>query len=105
MQAIFRFQCPPCRRVALAGTFNNWSTNANPLDKVGDRWETKIDLPPGEYEFCYFVFEDESRPPRASVQSAAKIRLRPGQIEPVTVQSQALFVPPESTGDASRYIH
>jgi 1,4-alpha-glucan branching enzyme len=105
MECVFRFQCPPCRRVALAGTFNNWSTNANPLDRVKDGWETKVDLPPGDYEYCYFVFEDDSRPPRASVQSAAKIRLRPEQREPVVLQSQQMLMSDDQGNSPARYIH
>jgi 1,4-alpha-glucan branching enzyme len=105
MECVFRFQCPPCRRVALAGTFNNWSTNANPLDRAKDGWETKVDLPPGDYEYCYFVFEDDSRPPRASVQSAAKIRLRPEQREPVVLQSRQMIMSDDQASSPARYIH
>ena len=103
MQCVFRFQCPPCRRVALAGTFNNWSTNANPLDRLGNQWETTMDLPPGDYEFCYFVFEDDSRPPKASVQSASKIRLRPGLREPVRIETVAPIPPNECGGSPATY--
>jgi hypothetical protein len=43
--------------VALAGSFNDWSTTANPMsdeDKDGT-WTTVIDLKPGSYEYKFVV--------------------------------------------------
>lgn len=42
--------------VFLAGTFNDWSPTATPMDAVGDeQWTTDIDLTPGRYEFKFVV--------------------------------------------------
>jgi hypothetical protein len=51
------------------------------------------------------VFEDDSRPPRASVQSAAKIRLRPEQREPVVLQSRQMIMSDDQASSPARYIH
>ncbi|HTL28565.1 MAG TPA: glycogen-binding domain-containing protein [Tepidisphaeraceae bacterium] len=85
MICVFRLNCPPCRRVALAGTFNNWSTNANSMEQHGDQWETEVDLPPGDYEYCYFIFEDDTRPPKASVVNARRLRVPQGPPEKMYV--------------------
>lgn len=47
----------PARQVAVAGTFNNWSTEAWLLeDPDGDGiWTGEILLPPGRYEYIIVV--------------------------------------------------
>ena len=41
--------------VFVAGSFNNWSTNATPMKEVRPgTWEVTLKLPPGEYQFRYF---------------------------------------------------
>ncbi|MCD6423078.1 MAG: glycogen-binding domain-containing protein [Elusimicrobia bacterium] len=42
--------------VFVAGSFNNWSTNANPLRQVKPGvWETKLSLSPGTYQYKFVV--------------------------------------------------
>jgi hypothetical protein len=45
-------------RVAVAGTFNDWSTVVNPLRREDGVWTTVLLLPPGTYEYM-FVEDDE----------------------------------------------
>jgi glycogen debranching enzyme len=42
-------------KIAVAGTFNNWSTSMNLLEREGDRWRTSITLDPGKYYYKYVV--------------------------------------------------
>ena len=48
---------PAARTVALAGSFNGWSTSATPLFRNGKRglWTVLVALPPGEHAFMYVV--------------------------------------------------
>jgi 1,4-alpha-glucan branching enzyme len=52
----FTFYAPEAMEVFLAGEFNNWDTLSLPLkkDKSGV-WKTKINLPPGRYEYKFFA--------------------------------------------------
>jgi 1,4-alpha-glucan branching enzyme len=45
------------RSVALAGSFNQWSTSMNPLTRDGSRgiWTVVVALPPGDHLFMYVV--------------------------------------------------
>jgi 1,4-alpha-glucan branching enzyme len=44
------------KKVAIAGEFNNWQTNAEKLDKKQDKWTATLRLKPGqEYKFKYFI--------------------------------------------------
>ena len=45
------------RSVALAGSFNQWSTLSHPLAREGSRgvWTIVVALPPGEHLFMYVV--------------------------------------------------
>lgn len=47
----------PARTVALAGSFNNWSTTATPMeDSDGDGvWRVVLRLPAGEYQYKFVV--------------------------------------------------
>jgi hypothetical protein len=41
--------------VFVAGCFNHWSTNAEPMKEIRPgTWEATLKLPPGEYQFRYF---------------------------------------------------
>ncbi len=48
---------PDAHSVALAGSFNRWSTAANRLLQEGSRglWTAVVPLPPGEHLFMYVV--------------------------------------------------
>jgi 1,4-alpha-glucan branching enzyme len=52
----FKYMNPAASDVRLAGTFNNWDTTATPMRKRSEgQWETELQLPPGEYQYRYFV--------------------------------------------------
>jgi 1,4-alpha-glucan branching enzyme len=57
----FELLRPGARSVALAGSFNRWSTASHPLTRVGSRglWSVVVALPPGEHLFMYVVDEAE----------------------------------------------
>lgn len=41
--------------VYAVGSFNNWSTTANPMKQVRDgTWEITLKLPAGDYQFRYY---------------------------------------------------
>jgi 1,4-alpha-glucan branching enzyme len=48
---------PNARSVALAGTFNEWSTTVTPLSRQGTRgvWTVVVPLPPGEHVFMFVI--------------------------------------------------
>jgi 1,4-alpha-glucan branching enzyme len=44
------------RRVAIAGTFNEWRPGATPMVNMGHgRWRKVLVLPPGTYEYSFVV--------------------------------------------------
>ncbi|MFN6991248.1 MAG: glucodextranase DOMON-like domain-containing protein [Fervidobacterium sp.] len=54
-KVIFTFTYPQANTVHLAGTFNNWSTNANPMRKEQDTWITELELKPGTYQYKFVI--------------------------------------------------
>ena len=43
-------------KVAVAGEFNNWNIEANPLKKVKNVWKTSVELEPDQtFQFRYVV--------------------------------------------------
>lgn len=54
--AAFRFYAPDARKVNLAGTFNNWSSErlSAKRDSRGN-WTVNVDLKPGRYEYKFIV--------------------------------------------------
>ena len=48
---------PEAKSVALAGSFNQWSTSSHPLTPMNARglWTIVVALPPGEHTFMYVV--------------------------------------------------
>jgi 1,4-alpha-glucan branching enzyme len=58
---------PEAKSVSLAGTFNNWDPNADPMEKGEDGlWRTTLELAPGEYQYKFVVdgtwIEDPANP-------------------------------------------
>jgi len=52
----FTLEAPNAQAVALAGSFNGWATDARPLKRTKDgSWQTILLLPPGRYEYRFFV--------------------------------------------------
>ena len=51
---------PEARRVAVAGSFNQWSTASHPLAPAASPgvWTAVVPLPPGEHRFMYVVDGD-----------------------------------------------
>lgn len=52
----FSYDDPSAGSVSLAGSFNNWNMNANPLTQGDDGvWRVIVDLEPGEHEYKFVV--------------------------------------------------
>ncbi len=52
----FKFYAPQAKRVALAGSFNNWDANVLTAKKDSrGNWAIKINLKPGRYEYKFVV--------------------------------------------------
>ncbi|MFN2516212.1 MAG: alpha/beta fold hydrolase [Pyrinomonadaceae bacterium] len=49
---------PNAKSVALAGTFNNWSTQSTPMTRKGANWSVSINLAPGTYRYKFVVDKD-----------------------------------------------
>lgn len=64
----FRFKPPAgAESVYLAGTFNNWSTNADKMEKVNSEYIIEKLLPQGEYQYKFVVngtdwYQDPNNP-------------------------------------------
>jgi hypothetical protein len=43
------------KRVILTGSFNHWNEQAIIMNKSDTGWETRMDLPPGIYEYKYII--------------------------------------------------
>ena len=52
----FEFSAPEAEEVSLAGNFNQWNTQANPMkkDKKGI-WKATLSLESGRYEYRFLV--------------------------------------------------
>ena len=47
---------PQAREGFVAGSFNDWSTTANPLERKSDgTWAIKLRLPAGAYEYKFII--------------------------------------------------
>jgi hypothetical protein len=69
--ALFAFQAPKARQVSLAGDFNDWDTQAAPMQKgPDDIWRLSVPLRPGRYEYRFYTDgvwrDDPSAPQRAA---------------------------------------
>ncbi|MBN1897201.1 MAG: alpha amylase N-terminal ig-like domain-containing protein [Spirochaetes bacterium] len=42
-------------RVTLAGDFNNWNKDANPMEKQDGGWHLKLDLQPGKWKYKFVI--------------------------------------------------
>ena len=52
----FTFCAPEAHMVEVAGTFNGWHPQANPLEPTGTGdWTTKVMLKSGRYEYRFIV--------------------------------------------------
>lgn len=46
---------PQAKSVQIAGDFNGWKPEKNPLTRTGSDWQAKIQLPKGTYQYRYVV--------------------------------------------------
>ena len=51
----FTFYRPNAARVAIAGDFNNWQTSFLMTRLPDGRWQSRLKLAPGIYQFRYFA--------------------------------------------------
>ena len=52
----FNLHSPDAEKVFLAGDFNHWDAGSLPMKKNGNGiWETRVELPPGRYEYRFWV--------------------------------------------------
>lgn len=62
----FIFYAPMAQKVAVAGSFNDWDPSRHPLRKEPTgNWKTSLQLPPGRYEYRYYVdgtWHNDQRP-------------------------------------------
>lgn len=49
----FRLSMPQARTACVVGTFNNWDTKRNPMQKDATGWKTNVPLAPGRYEYRF----------------------------------------------------
>jgi hypothetical protein len=61
----FAIDLSNAEKVYLAGNFNEWSKNQNPLSKIDSTWQTTIKLKPGYYYYRFLV-DDIWKPDLAS---------------------------------------
>ena len=62
----FGFSAPQARNVSVAGTFNNWNTNALKLTRdFRGNWSGSWNLKPGRYEYRFFVDGNWADDPKA----------------------------------------
>lgn len=63
---VFEYFAPLAQQVRVAGTFNHWNGDENPLKKDRDgKWRLELELVTGRYEYRYFVdgtWENDQRP-------------------------------------------
>ena len=65
------FSAPEARVVQVAGTFNGWRPEANPLEHTGaGEWTARLMLKSGQYEYRFVVDGEWNDDPQAT-QSAA----------------------------------
>jgi 1,4-alpha-glucan branching enzyme len=46
---------PQAKSVMLAGDFNGWKPEKNPMTRTGNDWQTKINLSKGTYQYRFVV--------------------------------------------------
>jgi glycosidase len=51
----FRYKAPNAEKVALAGSFNDWSADAKPMAREGEEFVATVDLKPGDHQYKFVV--------------------------------------------------
>ena len=63
---LFRLHAPGAGRVSVAGSFNGWDAQADPMTRTaGGWWETAIPLAAGSHQYIYVVDGQATIPPEA----------------------------------------
>jgi hypothetical protein len=63
---IFRVLAPKARRVSVGGDFNGWQQENAPMKPAGDGWwQLRLKIPPGQYQYVYFVDGKALTPPES----------------------------------------
>jgi len=57
-KVIFRYKNDRAEKVSVAGSFNGWDKNANPMIKENGLWTLVLILNPGEYQYKFVVTEN-----------------------------------------------
>ena len=70
-EVVLTFYAPEASAVEVAGTFNGWRSDANPLKHIGsEEWSARLMLKSGQYEYRFVVDGVWTDDPQAT-QSAA----------------------------------
>ena len=51
----FKLHAPDAQSVSLAGDFNSWNPDSQPLKNSNGLWKTTMSLSPGRYEYRFLV--------------------------------------------------
>jgi 1,4-alpha-glucan branching enzyme len=65
----FKLVAAGAKSVAVAGSFDGWNAKKTPMEKNGDVWETKLELPRGRYRFVVdgkWVSDPSAKEPAAN---------------------------------------
>lgn len=70
-EALLSFYAPEAKVVQVAGTFNGWCPETNPLGRTGyGEWTVRLMLKSGQYEYRFVVdgvWTDEPEPAQSTV--------------------------------------
>lgn len=62
--------------VTVFGDFNGWQAFAHPMRRQGDRWSAALQLPPGQYQYRFYVDGEEITDPANPATKVAAGMLR-----------------------------
>ena len=84
-EVVLRFYAPEARTVGVAGSFNGWNPQANPLERTASgEWSLRLMLKSGEYEYRFVadgVWADDPQAaqrmanPYGGINSVLRVRL------------------------------
>ncbi len=70
-EVVLTFYAPDARTVAVAGSFNDWNPQANPLEHATDgEWSIRLMLRSGQYEYRFVVDGVWADDPKAAARAA-----------------------------------
>jgi len=68
--ATFRFANPTAQTVCVAGDFNTWSPDANPMSRTtGGLWVLQLELTSGRHEYLFTVDGKWALDPKAVISA------------------------------------